>query len=113
MKKVLLLVAILMLSACGPHNPLLGKWQGDTPAGMGSTMAAMMGPNIVEFTRSAYISSGNVETKVDSYDIQKDKVGMIVSRDNQKVTVWFTLIDDNTIAQEVGPIKLVFHRMKS
>lgn len=113
MKKVFLLVAVLLLSACGAHNPLIGKWQGDTPAGIGATMAALMGPNIIEFTRSAYISTGNVETKLDSYDIQKDKVGMIVSSDNQKVTVWFTLVDENTISEDLGSIKLVFHRMKS
>lgn len=108
-----MLVAVLLLSACGPHNPLIGKWQGDVPAGMPSAVAAMMGPNIVEFTGSAYISSGNVETKLDSYDVQKDKVGMIVSKDNQKVTVWFTLVDENTISQDLGTIKIVFHRMKS
>ena len=112
-KKIVMLIALpalLLLSGCGPKNPLIGTWESEPVMGISNTM---------EF-KSASITSGNSigglsrsqETKVSEYKIEKDKIGVVVAQNDSTTTEWFNIIDENTIEQDLGFLKSRFHRKK-
>jgi len=114
MNKLLFAVAIpvaLLLTACGPDNPLIGEWDAEPQMGMKGS---------IEFTRGSMINKtvafgteSETEVKVAEYKIEKDKVGVMVEQDGQKGTIFYRLVDADTIAQDVGfGAKVVFHRKK-
>ena len=108
---VIALPVIFLLSACGPNNQLLGKWDSE-PDILGGT-------SIVEFSRSAMSSSskngfinGDAEIKVKEYKVEKNKVGVVIAQGENSATLWFDIIDPNTIQQDLGMMKVRFHRKK-
>lgn len=80
------------------YNPLLGKWRTHT----------VMGVMEIEFERDS-MSSFGTKTGV-SYDVDEKRV--IVLDDTIKVGVSYAIIDDNTIAKEVGKSKIIYKRVK-
>lgn len=114
MNKLLYVLAIpvaLLMTACGPDNPLIGVWDAEPQMGMKGE---------IEFTRGSMINKtvafgteSQTEVKVAEYKIEKDKVGVTVEKDGKKGTIFYRLVDADTIAQDVGfGAKVVFHRKK-
>jgi hypothetical protein len=113
-KKILYFVAlplILLLSACGPSNTLIGKWESEPiMGGMTSTL---------EFTGSSVASASKVmgmeqtqEVKVKEYKVEKEQVGVVVAQGANSMTMWYQILDSDTIAQDLGIMKLRYHRKK-
>lgn len=96
----------VLLSACGPSNPLIGTWEANVE---GMNLGKM---GTIEFTSSS-IKQMNVETKVKAYKVEKGKVGVVVEAMNQEATIWYEIIDENTIAQDVGLMKVTYRRVGS
>lgn len=112
-KKFAIMAVVLTLVACGESNQLIGKWEAEMPDIM-KPLANMMpkGSNALEFTSSS-MKRGDVEIKVDSYQVEKERIGVVVSEGNKKVTQWFNIIDDDTIEEDVGlGLKMTYHRIK-
>lgn len=115
MKKILYAVVfpiMLFLAACGPSNQLIGSWQSEPVMGISSKM---------EFKGGAMISSSMMggmeqkqEVKVDEYKVEKDRVGVTISdpQSKQTATVWFQLVDADTIVQNNGLMEIRYHRVK-
>lgn len=106
MKLVKMLICLffaVLLSACGPSNPLIGTWD--------ATIMGVAMPTI-EFTSSS-MKQMNVETKVKAYKVEKGKVGVVVEANNQEVTLWLEIIDENTIAMDAGLMKITYRRVGS
>lgn len=114
MMKLMYWVAIpvvLLLSACGPNNPLIGVWEAEPQMGMTGT---------VEFTRGAMINKAttlgmeeSTEIEVSEYKVEKDKVGVTIEKDGKKGTIYYRLVDTDTISQDLGfGAKVVYHRKK-
>lgn len=113
LKKIAIMTAVLVLSACGDDNKLIGKWEGEMPKQMGF-MAGMMpkDANIIEFTRSS-MKSGNTETEIDSYTVEEKRTGVVIAQGNQKATQWFDFIDADTMSMDLGMgMKMTYHRVK-
>lgn len=113
MTKLLLAVAfplVVLLSACGPNNPLIGTWESDPVMGISNT---------VEFTSSTMIggsSMGGVsnksEIKVKDYKVSKNDVAVTLEQNGSTVTMDFILVDADTIEQDLGLVKMRYHRKK-
>ena len=115
MKKLMYLLAlpvVLMLTACGPDNPLIGKWEANGPMGTKS---------VVEFSRGAFTrtdkdmlgTESTSEIKVSEYKIEKDKVGVVIEQDGQKATVYYHLADADNVALDLGHGQRIrYQRMK-
>jgi hypothetical protein len=104
------LFSAVLLSACGPSNPLIGNWEVNMNA-MGLGNMGMATPNI-EFTSSS-MKQMDIETKVKSYKVEKGKVGVVLEANNQEATVWFEIVDENTITQDMGLMKITYRRVGS
>ena len=87
-----------LLDATVHYNPLLGKWRTHT----------VMGVMEIEFERDSMSSFGS-KTGV-LYTIEDKRV--IVIDDTIKVGVSYAIIDENTIAKEVGKSKIIYKRVK-
>lgn len=104
---------ILLLTACGPSNTLIGKWESEPLSGIGGIT------NTLEFTGSSVASVGKVmgmeqtqETKVKEYKVEKEKVGVVIAQGANSVTMWYQIVDPDTIDQDIGIMKLRYHRKK-
>lgn len=109
-KNIILVVAalfsILSLTGCFESSDLIGKWQTEV-MGIEST---------IEFKSGSMVSSDgggqSVETKVDGYVTEKNRLGVVLKQGDDKKTTWFDVKDHDTISQGTGFVKLVFHRVK-
>jgi hypothetical protein len=109
MRKLLCIVAlplVLLLAACGPNNPLIGKWRATTYGVVSE----------IEFKSGSIVSSKQgaaIESKIDSYTVEKGRVGLTITGPNgQKVTGWYDIVDNDTITFGQEPMKITFHRVK-
>ena len=113
MKKLIyvaMLPLIVFLTACLANNPLIGTWKSEPIMGITS---------LVEFKNGEMINksgfggiSNSSEIKVSEYKIEKDKVGVVVEQESTTATMWYTIIDADTIEQDTGMIKVRLHRIK-
>ncbi len=103
---IITLPVVLLLSACGPSNALIGSWEAKSAYG---------GSGLVEFKSSSIISTSNGvsnEIKISGYEVEKTKIGVIVEQNGQKSTVWYSIVDADTIVQDLGFMTLRYHRKK-
>ena len=110
LKTIAFTAAALLLTACGPNNPLIGQWESEPMMGMS---------NSVEFKSGAMINSGamggmssSTEIKVKDYQIEKDKVAVVLEQDGSTATMTYVIVDADTILQDLGMAKIRFHRKK-
>lgn len=111
MKKLLCLFAIplaVLLTACGPKNPLLGQWESEPVMGIS---------NSIEFKRSSMIgssamggASSSSEISVKEYKVQGNTVAVVLEQNGSTATFTYNVIDPNTIEQDMGFVKQRFHR---
>jgi hypothetical protein len=99
-----------LLAACGPNNPLIGQWESEPMMGIS---------NAVEFKSGAMINTGGMggmtssnEIKVKDYQIDKDKVAVVLEQDGSTATMTYVIVDADTILQDLGMAKIRFHRKK-
>lgn len=102
---------ILLLVACGPNNPLLGKWESEPMMGISSSIE-FLSDSISAASAMGGMSTASQETKVKGYKIEKDKVGVVIAQGETTVTSWFAIVDADTIVQDLGIIKTRYHRKK-
>ncbi|MBU6995731.1 hypothetical protein [Ferrovum myxofaciens] len=115
MKKTIMYVVLaLTLSSCGESNPLLGKWKTEAILGASSTL---------EFKRDAVITTSTAfgvdesrEEKVSDYRIEKEgngqeKVGVSVKKGNETETVWYKVLNKDTLQFDAGLVSMTYHRI--
>ncbi|NCN89500.1 MAG: hypothetical protein GW936_08715 [Gallionella sp.] len=110
MKIVGMLSVCALLAACGEKNPLEGKWNAESRMGMSGGIEFKSGSMIVKSEIMGI--SNEAEVKVDDYKIEKDKVGVVISKDNVSQTIWYALVDENTIQEGNGFASVRYQRAK-
>lgn len=114
MKKKFYLIVLplaLLLVACGPKNPLIGKWESEPMMGITSSMEFKSG-SMSGGASMGGISNQGSEISISEYKVEKERVGVVVKQDGQTATVWYTIVDADTVVQDMGLVKMRFHRKK-
>ena len=113
-KKILYVVLALVLASCEKSNPLLGKWKSEAVLGASS---------MVEFKRDSIITTSSAfgvdesrEEKVSDYQIEKEgngqeKVGVSIKKGNETETVWYKVLNKDTLQFDAGLISMTYHRL--
>lgn len=102
------MLSILSLTGCFEKSDLIGKWQAEPTMGVDTHSS-------LEFKSGSIIISGmagDSETKIDGYVSDKNRLGVVIKRGDQKVTDWFDVKDHDTISQNAGILSIVYHRVK-
>jgi uncharacterized lipoprotein YehR (DUF1307 family) len=104
---VALLVPSMLLTACGDSNPIIGEWKIDEDKmppmmKMGLAMSGAKELPTFEFTSSSVITEG--EEKEVTYEVKDDQV--IVSAKDEKRPLVITILNDDRIRMDMGPMKI-------
>ncbi|MBW8067805.1 MAG: hypothetical protein GJU73_10230 [Ferrovum sp.] len=115
MKKTIMYgVLALVLSSCGESNPLLGKWKSEAVLGASRTLEFKR--DSVVTTSTAFGVDESREEKVSGYQIEKEgngqeKVGVSVKKGDGTETVWYKVLNPNTLQFDAGLVSVTYHRL--
>ncbi len=113
-KTILYMVLALVLASCEQSNPLLGKWKSE--AILGASRMVEFKPDSVITTSSAFGVDESREEKVSDYQIEKEgngqeKVGVSVKKGNDTETVWYKVLNKDTLQFDAGLVSMTYHRL--
>jgi hypothetical protein len=108
------LASLLFLMSCGDNNPLIGKWKSD--ALLGASSAVEFKSHAMITTSSAFGVDESREQPVSSYQIDKkgdsvNRVGVSVQKGQDTETVWYKILDKDTVQLDAGLVAITYHRV--
>lgn len=106
----LVIPLVVMLTACGPNNPLIGQWESEPMMGVVSSVEFRSGAMVTSGSMGGMSSSSEIDVK--EYKVEKDTVGVVLEQGGSSTTMTFTIVDNDTIVQDMGFVKARFHRKK-